>query len=63
MMNILTGGFLAGYRTYLLGFLIFLQAVIGWGVGDMSLSELVAKLPELLGGLGLMTLRAGMSEK
>ena len=60
--QILTGGFAAGYRTYLFGGLLALQAVVQWGVGDLSLADLLAKLPEILGGLGLMTLRAGVGK-
>ena len=61
MMNILTGGFLSGKKTYILGFLIFAQAVASWAIGDTTLAELIALLPEILGGLGLMTLRKGIS--
>ena len=60
---LLTGGFLAGYRTYIFGFLLGAQAVAQWVVGDQSLSELIAKLPEILGGMGLMSLRAGVATK
>jgi len=60
---LLTGGFLAGYRTYIFGFLLGAQAVAQWAVGDQSLSELIAKLPEILGGMGLMSLRAGVATK
>lgn len=58
--DILTGGFLKGKRTYILGALIALQAIVAWLVGDASFAELVQKLPEILGGLGLITLRAGV---
>ena len=61
--KLLTGGFLAGYRTYLLGFLIFAQAAVQWAIGDSSGAEFLSKLPEMLAGLGLMTLRAGIDEK
>jgi len=57
MLNILTGGFLKGKRTYILGALLALQAIASWAVGDMSLTELMAQAPEILGGLGLMALR------
>lgn len=62
MMKLLTGGFLAGYRTYLLGGLLVLQALINFAVGDIGLTELATQLPEILGGLGLMALRAGVAE-
>ena len=61
MMNILTGGFLSGKKTYILGFLIFAQAVASWAIGDTTLAEFIALLPEILGGLGLMTLRKGIA--
>ena len=60
-LKFITGGFLSGYRTYLLGFLIAAQAIIAFAVGDIGLSELLQQLPEILGGLGLMALRAGIS--
>ena len=41
--------------------LIALQALVGWAIGDTTLAELVTQLPEILGGLGLMTLRAAKS--
>jgi len=60
--QIMTGGFAAGYRTYIFGALLALQAVAQWGVGDLSLAALLGKLPEILGGLGLMTLRASLGK-
>ncbi len=62
LTSLLTGGFLSGYRTYILGFLIFAQAVASWALGDLTLSQLLDQLPELLGGLGLMSLRAAKKE-
>lgn len=59
MLYLLSGGFLKGKRTYILGGLLALQAIAAWAVGDMSLAELATKLPEILTGLGLMALRAG----
>jgi len=58
MFKFLTGGILKGKRTYILGGLLALQAIADWLVGDMSLTQLITQLPEILGGLGLMTLRA-----
>ena len=58
MFKLFTGGMLKGKRTYILGGMLALQAIAGFLVGDMSLTELITKLPEILGGLGLMTLRA-----
>ena len=55
---IVTGGFLAGYRSYILGGLLALQAVASYLVGDMSLVSLLQELPELLGGLGIAALAA-----
>jgi|APSaa5957512622_1039677.scaffolds.fasta_scaffold456967_2 hypothetical protein len=61
LVKLITGGFLSGYRTYLLGFVMAAQAFVGWAIGDMALVELVGILPELLAGLGLMSLRASVS--
>jgi hypothetical protein len=63
LTNLLTGGFLAGYRTYVLGAIVAIQAVAGWALGDMSLSQLLDQLPEIAGGLGLMSLRAAVPAK
>jgi len=63
MMSLLTGGFLAGYRTYIFGFLVAAQAVASWGLGDQTLAQLIEQLPEILGGLGLASLRAGIASK
>lgn len=61
-MNFLTGGFLSGYRTYILGGLLAIQAVAQFAIGDLTLTDFISKLPEILMGLGLMTLRAGVSK-
>ncbi len=60
--QIFAGGFARGYRTYILGGILALQAIAQWAVGDASLVELADRLPEILGGLGLMTLRAGVKD-
>ena len=61
LTHILTGGFLAGYRTYVIGAALAIQALAFWAVGDMTLSALVEEIDTILGGLGLMTLRAGVA--
>ena len=58
----LTGGFAKGYRTQILGVTAALSAVGLWAVGDMSLAELVAALPIMLGGLGLAALGAKVDD-
>jgi len=58
IMDILSGGFLKGQRTYILGFLVAAQAVASFFVGDITLVEFFNQVPEILGGLGLMALRA-----
>jgi hypothetical protein len=63
LMHIFSGGFLAGSRTYILGFLLAAQAVASWAVGDTTLVQLIDQLPEILGGLGLMALRAGVKSE
>ena len=60
MLNLMTGGFLSGYRTYILGGLLAVQAIAGFAVGDLTLIQLMNQAPEILGGLGLMSLRAGV---
>jgi len=43
-----------GRRTQVLGVTTALSAIALWGVGDMSLADLLGKLPIALGGLGLL---------
>lgn len=53
---ILTGGFLAGYRTIILAIAVFVQALAGYFVGDVGFFDLVQKhLVELLLAFGLLT--------
>lgn len=59
---IFSGGFLAGKRTYIVGGLLIAQAVVQFAIGDIDLSGLADKLPEILGGMGLMSLRAGVQK-
>ena len=42
--------------------LMFLQALGQWLVGDVTLAAFMQQLPELLAGLGIMALRAGVAE-
>ena len=61
MTSLLTGGFAKGYRTYIIGGLVALQAIAAFAVGDINMVEFMNQLPEILAGLGLMSLRAGVS--
>jgi hypothetical protein len=59
MLNLawlLTGGFAKGYRTQILGVTTALSTIALWAVGDMTLSDLIAKAPVIFGGLGLAAL-------
>jgi hypothetical protein len=58
----LTGGFAKGYRTQVLGVTTALSALTLWAVGDMSLADLLGKLPIALGGLGLAALGAKVDD-
>jgi hypothetical protein len=60
MMYFLSGGWAKGYRTYILGAVMAVQALASFAVGDISLVEFLNQMPEILMGLGLMTLRAGV---
>ena len=53
---VLTGGWARGYRTQLAGFTLMVSTLVAWAVGDMSLADLVDKLPGILGGMGLVAL-------
>jgi hypothetical protein len=61
LSTVLTGGFLAGKRTYLLAILAVLTELIHWAVGDQSLGALLDHLPTMLGELSIATLRAGVA--
>ena len=54
--------FLKGKKTYILGGIMALQAVAQWLTGEIVLQELLAQIPTILTGLGLMTLRAGVGK-
>jgi hypothetical protein len=60
---LISGGFAKGYRTQVLGVTAALSAIALWAVGDMSLADLVSKLPIALGGLGLAALGAKVDDK
>jgi hypothetical protein len=59
---LVSGGFAKGYRTPVLGVTTALSAVALWAVGDMSLADLLGKLPIVLGGLGLAALGAKVDD-
>lgn len=59
---LITGGFAKGYRTQILGLTTALSTVALWSVGDMTLSELMGKLPIIFGGLGLAALGVKVDE-
>jgi hypothetical protein len=50
-----------GKKTYILGGIMFVQALVSFLVGEISMVEFFAEVPELVGGLGLISLRAGIS--
>ena len=60
LASLLTGGFLKGYRTYLLGIALALSGLARYLAGDVTLAQLLDSLPEILGGLGLASLRAAV---
>ena len=53
---LLTGGWARGYRTQLTGFTLMVATVVAWATGDMTLADLIDKLPGILGGMGLVAL-------
>ena len=55
---LMSGGFLKGYRTQILGVTAFVSALGLWAIGDMTMVELVQKVPVMLGGLGIAALGA-----
>lgn len=56
--------FLAGYRTYIVATLLVLVSVVNFLSGDMDITTLLndPNILVLLNGIGLATLRAGVSK-
>lgn len=63
MTDLLTGGFLRGYRTYILSGLAVITAVAYWSVGDQSTTDTLRALWELFASGALASLRAGLADK
>jgi len=59
---LITGGFAKGYRTQILGLTVALSAIGMWAVGDLGLTDLIAKAPIIFGGLGLTALGAKVND-
>ena len=59
---LITGGFARGYRTQILGLSTAISAIAMWAVGDTTLTDLFAKAPAILGGLGLAALGAKVDD-
>ena len=65
MLNLawlLTGGFAKGYRIQILGLTTALSTIALWAVGDTTLTDWIAKLPVIFGGLGLAALGAKVND-
>lgn len=58
MSYVLTGGFLKGYRTYVLSGLAAITAVAYWSVGDQSTADTLRALWELFASGAIAALRA-----
>lgn len=58
MGYLLTGGFLAGYRTYILSGLAAVTAVAYWSIGDQSTAATLQTLWELFASGALASIRA-----
>ena len=59
------GGFLSGYKTYIVAAMMVLQAFVRWAVtGEIELVGFLTVLfsPEVLTGFGLGFLRAGVKK-
>ena len=60
--HIITGGFLKGKRTYIVGVLLILQAIADYLLGDKSLITLSNEIPEILVGMGVLSGRAAIDK-
>jgi hypothetical protein len=63
MGYLLTGGFLAGYRTYILSGLAALTAVAYWSIGEQTTAATLQALWELFASGGLAALRVGFASQ
>jgi hypothetical protein len=63
MGYLLTGGFLAGYRTYILSGLAALTAVAYWSIGEQTTAATLQALWELFASGGLAALRVGLASQ
>lgn len=59
---LITGGFAKAYRTQILGITTALSTIALWAVGDMTIADLIAKVPVIFGGLGLAALGAKVND-
>lgn len=61
LKQLITGGFLSGYKTYIVGALMALTAVMNYTTGITDLQGMFEQVPLILQAFGLMALRAGVS--
>lgn len=62
MTYVLTGGFLKGYRTYVLSGIAAITAVAYWSVGDQTTVDTLRALWELFASGAVASLRAGVAD-
>jgi len=55
---LITAGFLKGYRTEVLGFLLFFEGFVLWIFGG----SFIEQYPSIISGLALMTLKAAIND-
>ena len=55
--SLLTGGFAAGYRTYIMAGVVVITAVASFSVGDIDLNTLITQIAV---GFGMGSLRAAL---
>lgn len=58
LSKILLGGFMKGYRTQVLGVSAFVSFIVSYLVGDMTLTDLIKHVPDMLIALGITALGA-----
>jgi hypothetical protein len=63
MGSLLTGGFLAGYRTYVMSALAAATAIAMWSIGEQNTVTTLQALWELFASGGLAALRAGFASQ
>lgn len=60
--DIMSGGFLRNYKTYIAGLALIITGLGQYASGDLTLIAFIHQLPVIAGGLGLIGLRNALAQ-